>query len=228
MDIRISVTSQKAFDRPLKLEAFGLCLELSGIEADSSLTVSEEAGGVSVSLTGSEEAQQLTSNIQQAAVPSPEPICQEDVAVNEAGSPQRTDGSETVGSSETVSSVTVSSEPDSRETANVSEAAESGESVGSSETAGSSETVGSSEIVGSSEDQQDQLFQKLSTLRKKIAYEAGLPPYIIFHDSSLKEMCRLLPLDLEAFKSVQGVGQAKLEKYGALFIAAIRKHTEAA
>jgi len=62
-----------------------------------------------------------------------------------------------------------------------------------------------------------------------MVYEVGSLLYIIFHDKTLKEMSRLLPSDLRALKSVQGVEQDKLEKYGELFIvAAIRKHTEAA
>jgi superfamily II DNA helicase RecQ len=73
-----------------------------------------------------------------------------------------------------------------------------------------------------------QLFDKLSALRKKIAGEAGVPPYVVFHDNTLREMERLLPLDLEAMKDISGVGRAKLEKYGDLFIEAILAHTEAA
>ena len=73
-----------------------------------------------------------------------------------------------------------------------------------------------------------ELFQKLSALRKKISSETGLPHYVVFHDNTLKEMCRVLPADAEALGAVQGVGKAKLEKYGALFIAAIREHTGAA
>jgi len=71
----------------------------------------------------------------------------------------------------------------------------------------------------------EQLFQRLVALRKQIAAEAKLPPYVIFHDITLKEMCRLLPADLQALKAVQGVGAAKLEKYGMRFIEAIRLHT---
>ena len=72
-------------------------------------------------------------------------------------------------------------------------------------------------------EQLDQLFSHLVTLRKKISAEVNLPPYIIFHDSTLRDMCRLLPSDLEKLRAVQGVGQAKLEKYGLRFIQAIHE-----
>jgi ATP-dependent DNA helicase RecQ len=68
----------------------------------------------------------------------------------------------------------------------------------------------------------DLLFQRLVALRKQIAKEEKLPPYIIFHDTSLKDMVSKLPVDLEAMKNVSGVGHAKLEKYGDRFIEAIR------
>ncbi len=69
----------------------------------------------------------------------------------------------------------------------------------------------------------EQLFAHLVFLRKQIATEANLPPYIIFHDSTLKDMCKLLPSSLEELMAVQGVGQAKLEKYGLRFIKAIHE-----
>ena len=74
-----------------------------------------------------------------------------------------------------------------------------------------------------SPDLTEQLFAHLVFLRKQIAAEANLPPYIIFHDSTLKDMCRLLPSSLEELRAVQGVGQAKLEKYGVRFIQAIHE-----
>ena len=72
------------------------------------------------------------------------------------------------------------------------------------------------------------LFEKLAALRKKIAAETGVPPYVVFHDDTLHAMCRALPADLEALKSIQGVGKAKLDKYGDAFVAVIREHTVAA
>ena len=68
----------------------------------------------------------------------------------------------------------------------------------------------------------DLLFQRLVDLRKQISKEEKLPPYIIFHDTSLKDMVSKLPVDLESMKNVSGVGHAKLEKYGERFVEAIR------
>ena len=76
-------------------------------------------------------------------------------------------------------------------------------------------------------DSERELFQKLTLLRKKIAVDQGVPPYVIFHDNTLREMARTLPADLEALNAIQGVGKAKLDKYGALFIAAIKERAEA-
>lgn len=56
----------------------------------------------------------------------------------------------------------------------------------------------------------DMLFQRLVALRRQIAKEERMPPYIILHDTSLKDMVSRLPIDLEAMKSISGVGQAKL------------------
>jgi ATP-dependent DNA helicase RecQ len=66
--------------------------------------------------------------------------------------------------------------------------------------------------------EQGQLFERLTTLRRQIASEAGTPPYIIFHDSTLMEMCRRLPRDMQEMKTVPGVGEAKLAKYGQRFL----------
>jgi superfamily II DNA helicase RecQ len=69
-----------------------------------------------------------------------------------------------------------------------------------------------------------QLFKRLVALRKQISTEVKLPPFIIFHDNTLKEMCRRLPADLEALGTISGVGEAKLAKYGARFVEAIREY----
>jgi len=68
------------------------------------------------------------------------------------------------------------------------------------------------------------LFDRLVALRRDIAKEVKLPPYIIFHDSSLRDMVSKLPTDLEEMKDISGVGQSKLEKYGARFISTIKEY----
>lgn len=71
---------------------------------------------------------------------------------------------------------------------------------------------------------QDLLFQKLVALRRQIAKEVKLPPFVIFHNTSLKDMVSRLPVDLESMKDISGVGQTKLEKYGIRFIDAIKEY----
>jgi ATP-dependent DNA helicase RecQ len=70
----------------------------------------------------------------------------------------------------------------------------------------------------------DSLFERLRVLRKRLADENGLPPYVIFHDSTLREMAEHMPQDLDQFAALPGVGQAKLARYAAQFIAAVREH----
>ncbi|MGM0896367.1 MAG: DNA helicase RecQ [Bacillota bacterium] len=70
----------------------------------------------------------------------------------------------------------------------------------------------------------DPLFEELRTVRKKLADEAGVPPFVIFSDKSLQDMVARKPKDEEAFLEVNGVGANKLEKYGSYFIEAIRMH----
>jgi ATP-dependent DNA helicase RecQ len=68
------------------------------------------------------------------------------------------------------------------------------------------------------------LFERLRALRKRLADENGLPPYVIFHDSTLRKMAEQKPIDLEQFAVLPGVGRAKLERYGVHFIAALRDY----
>ncbi|WP_260339845.1 DNA helicase RecQ [Levilactobacillus parabrevis] len=74
----------------------------------------------------------------------------------------------------------------------------------------------------------DELFGKLRELRHQLAEDQHVPPFVIFSDRSLHGMCEVLPQDDEAFLSVKGVGQSKLEKYGETFMAIIREDQAAA
>jgi ATP-dependent DNA helicase RecQ len=67
----------------------------------------------------------------------------------------------------------------------------------------------------------DPLFEALRARRRDLAKEAGVPPYVIFHDSTLREMAELKPTSLHALSRVAGVGAAKLDKYGAAFVEVI-------
>ena len=68
----------------------------------------------------------------------------------------------------------------------------------------------------------DALFESLRSLRKRLADEAGMPPYIIFNDASLWDMVQRQPKTLEEFSTIVGVGQAKLARYGGQFVELIR------
>lgn len=63
-----------------------------------------------------------------------------------------------------------------------------------------------------------ELFDRLRALRRTLASEEGVPPYIVFSDNTLGAMCRLLPAGEADFLDVPGVGRTKLEKYGEVFL----------
>lgn len=65
------------------------------------------------------------------------------------------------------------------------------------------------------------LWQRLRALRKQLADAQGVPPYVIFHDRTLKEMLQQRPRDMEALRNISGIGEHKLKKYGATFLAAL-------
>lgn len=67
------------------------------------------------------------------------------------------------------------------------------------------------------------LFDQLRRLRKQIADEQGVPPYVVFADSSLRLMAQLQPQTIEDFSDISGVGSHKLARYGPPFVAAIQK-----
>jgi ATP-dependent DNA helicase RecQ len=69
--------------------------------------------------------------------------------------------------------------------------------------------------------QDEALFQTLRRRRLELAKAQGIPPYVIFHDSTLIEMARLKPRDRQALGRLRGVGAAKLERYGDVFLAVI-------
>ncbi|MBV9884374.1 MAG: DNA helicase RecQ [Sphingomonadaceae bacterium] len=67
----------------------------------------------------------------------------------------------------------------------------------------------------------DPLFEALRARRRDLAAAEGVPPYLIFHDSTLREMAELKPTSLHALSRVSGVGAAKLERYGGAFVEVI-------
>ena len=71
------------------------------------------------------------------------------------------------------------------------------------------------------------LLEKLKSVRLEIAKEQKLPAFVIFHDSTLADMCKKLPITLEGFLKVSGVGQSKAEKYGEKFLSVISEFEKA-
>ena len=67
-----------------------------------------------------------------------------------------------------------------------------------------------------------ELFERLRTVRLDVARARGVPPYVIFHDATLREMARLRPTTVDALLAVKGVGARKAEDLGEMFVAAIR------
>ncbi|WP_294198886.1 DNA helicase RecQ [uncultured Sphingomonas sp.] len=70
----------------------------------------------------------------------------------------------------------------------------------------------------------DPLFEALRVTRRELAKDAGVPPYVIFHDSALREMVALRPTSLAALGRIAGIGQRKLDAYGQAFLDTLRAH----
>ncbi len=68
----------------------------------------------------------------------------------------------------------------------------------------------------------ERLYEALRTLRLDLAREQGVPPYVIFHDTTLIDIAQKRPRSMAEFARISGVGEAKLERYGERFIAAVR------
>ncbi len=71
--------------------------------------------------------------------------------------------------------------------------------------------------------QEDQaLWSALRACRKQLAEEQGVPPYVIFHDATLREMLEFRPLNEDQLRTITGVGESKLKRYGEAFLEVIR------
>lgn len=69
----------------------------------------------------------------------------------------------------------------------------------------------------------DPLFEELRILRKRLADESNVPPFVVFSDKTLKDMCAKRPKSEDEFLDVSGVGANKLEKYGEAFLTVINQ-----
>ncbi len=65
------------------------------------------------------------------------------------------------------------------------------------------------------------LLQSLKKLRREIAENLGIPPYVVFSDDTLREMAAVRPGSLRTFINIRGVGQKKLREWGEIFVAHI-------
>ena len=70
----------------------------------------------------------------------------------------------------------------------------------------------------------ESLFQALRAERLRLAREQGVPPYVIFHDASLREMARIRPASVTEMGEIAGVGAAKCARYGRSFLSVIGEH----
>lgn len=73
-----------------------------------------------------------------------------------------------------------------------------------------------------SDERSELLFENLKTLRSDIAAEQGVPPYFIFHDSTLKEMATIQPHSQSEMMEISGVGRVKFERYGEEFLSTLK------
>ena len=70
------------------------------------------------------------------------------------------------------------------------------------------------------------LWEKLRVLRLKLAKEQDIPPFIVFHDRTLRELVAYLPRSLEEMRDISGIGEHKLELYGEIFLDLILEHVQ--
>lgn len=73
------------------------------------------------------------------------------------------------------------------------------------------------------ETEDQSLWNALRACRKRLAEEQGVPPYVIFHDATLREMLEFRPLTSEQLRSITGVGESKLKRFGEEFLAVLRE-----
>lgn len=77
--------------------------------------------------------------------------------------------------------------------------------------------------TGETADYETDLFEALRALRKKLAAEHGVPPYVLFSDTTLKELSRYFPVTKEDMLSIKGIGEKKYDQYGEPFLQEIQK-----
>jgi ATP-dependent DNA helicase RecQ len=91
---------------------------------------------------------------------------------------------------------------------------------------GEDDEYGEINLAGKSNTVDDELFEILKDLRKKISKQKKLPPFVIFQDSSLEDMCIQYPITMAEMQNISGVGAGKAQRYGKEFIDIIQTYVE--
>ncbi len=82
------------------------------------------------------------------------------------------------------------------------------------------------QVINTAHAYDEALFTMLKNLRKSVARQKGVPPYVVFQDPSLEEMATVFPCTLDELQKINGVGQGKAEKFGQEFVDLISKYVE--
>ncbi len=88
------------------------------------------------------------------------------------------------------------------------------------------EVINKKEISYDRETEDSSLFETLRALRRKLADQQAIPPYIVVSDKVLNNICQIKPTTLESFGAINGIGEYKKERYGNDFINAIKQFME--
>jgi ATP-dependent DNA helicase RecQ len=73
-------------------------------------------------------------------------------------------------------------------------------------------------ILALPEEVDRELYERLRTLRRELAEENGVPPYVIFSDKTLRELAAHRPTNREEMLAIHGIGEVKFERYGEVFL----------
>lgn len=82
------------------------------------------------------------------------------------------------------------------------------------------------EVKQQQTDEHEALFERLRELRREFATRDNIPPFTVFHDATLREMCRYLPTNEASMLEVKGVGAAKFAKYGTAFLEIVQAYVD--
>ena len=197
--MKIRITAGDGIVKSLSIDVSGFRVEVSDLEAKRTLVITEEGGSVFVSVPD-------IPSIAKAGIEA-SATKKESLPIQETIAPPKAETQEVVSASE--------AEKPSAD-ADVSSIIKEDALPQKPESA-----LLPTKVEKSSS---DALFNKLSALRKQISTEAKLPAYTVFQDKSLHAMCEALPQDVQALRSIPGVGEARLAKYGSAFIEVIRQH----